>query len=62
MKQSEILRAEALNLYAEARAIHQSGWDAFTMGLYLDKLAEAHKVDMAYNDARDAEWRAEQAK
>jgi hypothetical protein len=61
VKRSEQLREKALALYAEAKAIKKSGWNAETMRRYHAKRDEAHAVDMAYNDARDQELRQERA-
>jgi hypothetical protein len=61
VKRSEQLRENALALYAEAREIYNSGWDAETMRRYHAKYAEAHAIDMAHNDARDQELRQERA-
>jgi hypothetical protein len=62
MKLSEMLRDKALALYAEAKAIRKSGWGAETMRRYHAKRDEAHAMDMAFNKARDDEWRQEAKK
>lgn len=59
MKQSDILKAEALALYREADAIYAGRiWVPRVMQAYLDKVAEADAASMRFNDAILDEMRA----
>lgn len=58
-RSSDVLRARALELYAEAREIQASGiWRDSVLRAYRAKYAEAHAVDMAHLDACAEEMRA----